>query len=115
MTSAAASGTTLPLVDPSYFGGLGRRYESGVNLSLVRNTVDNPYQSRSGMRHTLGLQYVGGPLGGTVDYIRPTWESVVYVPFGREWFPYFMRRLAERPANIVFILGNVLKEVTRKS
>src|SRR5687768_5890440 len=28
----------------------------------------------------------------------------VYVPFGREWFPYFMRRLGERPANVAFVL-----------
>jgi proline dehydrogenase len=34
----------------------------------------------------------------------------VYVPFGTQWYPYLMRRLAERPANIVFILGNVLRE-----
>lgn len=32
----------------------------------------------------------------------------VYVPFGREWYPYFMRRLAERPANAIFILKNLL-------
>jgi len=37
----------------------------------------------------------------------------VYVPFGTQWYPYFMRRLAERPANIVFIVGNVLKEAGR--
>ncbi len=37
----------------------------------------------------------------------------VYVPFGTQWYPYFMRRLAERPANIVFIVGNVLKEIGR--
>ncbi|HEY2806974.1 MAG TPA: proline dehydrogenase family protein [Gemmatimonadales bacterium] len=34
----------------------------------------------------------------------------VYVPFGTQWYPYLMRRLAERPANIAFILGNVVKE-----
>ncbi len=34
----------------------------------------------------------------------------VYIPFGTQWYPYLMRRLAERPANIVFILGNVVKE-----
>jgi proline dehydrogenase len=34
----------------------------------------------------------------------------VYVPFGREWFPYFMRRLGERPANIGFVLRGVLAE-----
>jgi proline dehydrogenase len=34
----------------------------------------------------------------------------VYVPFGREWFPYFMRRLGERPANIGFVLKGILRE-----
>jgi len=33
----------------------------------------------------------------------------VYVPYGNEWYPYFMRRLAERPANIWFILSNFFK------
>jgi proline dehydrogenase len=34
----------------------------------------------------------------------------VYVPFGREWFPYFMRRLGERPANATFVLRSILSE-----
>jgi proline dehydrogenase len=33
----------------------------------------------------------------------------VYVPFGSEWYPYFMRRLAERPANVLFIAKNLLR------
>ena len=37
----------------------------------------------------------------------------VYVPFGTHWYPYFMRRLAERPANVAFIVGNVVKESLR--
>ncbi|MEO8084608.1 MAG: proline dehydrogenase family protein [Ardenticatenales bacterium] len=34
----------------------------------------------------------------------------VYVPYGRQWYPYFMRRLAERPENVGFVLRNVLRE-----
>ena len=34
----------------------------------------------------------------------------VYVPFGRQWFPYFMRRLGERPANVAFVLRSLLTE-----
>jgi len=34
----------------------------------------------------------------------------VYIPFGESWYPYLMRRLAERPANILFMTGSVLKE-----
>src|SRR5690606_22036110 len=33
----------------------------------------------------------------------------VYVPYGTEWYPYFSRRLAERPANILFILSNLFR------
>lgn len=44
------------------------------------------------------------------------WNVRVYVPFGRQWYPYLMRRLAERPANIAFILGSVIREgVSRQS
>ncbi len=34
----------------------------------------------------------------------------VYIPFGTQWYPYLMRRLAERPANIAFFLGNIMRE-----
>ncbi len=34
----------------------------------------------------------------------------VYVPFGKEWFPYFMRRLGERPANVGFVLKSLVRE-----
>jgi proline dehydrogenase len=42
--------------------------------------------------------------------VRDGWTVRLYVPFGREWYPYFMRRLAERPANVGFILRSVLRE-----
>jgi proline dehydrogenase len=42
--------------------------------------------------------------------IREGLRVRVYVPFGREWFPYFMRRLGERPANIGFVVRGVLSE-----
>jgi len=32
-----------------------------------------------------------------------------YVPYGQQWYPYFMRRLAERPANVWFLLQNLFK------
>jgi proline dehydrogenase len=34
----------------------------------------------------------------------------LYIPFGREWFPYFMRRLGERPANLGFVMRGILRE-----
>jgi proline dehydrogenase len=38
------------------------------------------------------------------------WRVRVYIPFGRQWFPYFMRRLGERPANVAFVWRSLLKE-----
>jgi proline dehydrogenase len=38
------------------------------------------------------------------------WRVRVYVPFGGQWYPYFMRRLAERPANVSFLLRNMWRE-----
>jgi len=42
--------------------------------------------------------------------VKEGYRVRVYVPFGREWFPYFMRRLAERPANVGFVLRGILGE-----
>jgi proline dehydrogenase len=38
----------------------------------------------------------------------------IYVPYGHEWYPYFMRRLAERPANVGFMLRAIIKEEGRR-
>jgi len=43
--------------------------------------------------------------------VREGYGMRVYVPFGTQWYPYLMRRLAERPANVAFITGNVLREM----
>ena len=41
--------------------------------------------------------------------VREGWRMRVYIPFGTEWYPYFMRRLGERPANAFFIARNLLR------
>jgi proline dehydrogenase len=41
--------------------------------------------------------------------VRKGWRVRVYIPFGTEWYPYFMRRLGERPANVLFIARNLLR------
>ena len=41
--------------------------------------------------------------------VKEGWKVRVYIPFGTEWYPYFMRRLAERPANVLFIAKNILR------
>ncbi|MEO5797802.1 MAG: proline dehydrogenase family protein [Gemmatimonadales bacterium] len=47
--------------------------------------------------------------------VKEGYRIRVYIPFGTQWYPYLMRRLAERPANIVFIFGNVVKEAMRRT
>ena len=41
--------------------------------------------------------------------VKDGWRLRVYIPFGTEWYPYFMRRLAERPANVLFIAKNFFR------
>ena len=42
--------------------------------------------------------------------VRDGWRMRVYIPFGSEWYPYFMRRLAERPANALFVAKNIFRD-----
>ena len=41
--------------------------------------------------------------------VREGYRLRIYIPFGKEWFPYFMRRLAERPANVLFVLKALVR------
>jgi len=43
--------------------------------------------------------------------VREGYRMRVYIPFGTDWYPYLMRRLAERPANVAFITGNIVREM----
>jgi proline dehydrogenase len=43
------------------------------------------------------------------DLVRQGWSVRIYVPFGPEWYAYFMRRLAERPANLFFVMRNLFR------
>ncbi len=56
------------------------------------------FQMLYGVRRDLQLQLA-----------RDGYNMRVYVPYGKTWYPYFMRRLAERPANVWFVLKNLLK------
>ena len=46
--------------------------------------------------------------------VREGHRMRVYVPFGTQWYPYLMRRLAERPANVAFMTGNIIKEMVSR-
>ncbi|HZQ11111.1 MAG TPA: proline dehydrogenase family protein [Anaerolineae bacterium] len=41
--------------------------------------------------------------------VREGYPMRVYIPYGSQWYPYFMRRLAERPANVIFLVSNLFK------
>ncbi|HWC17918.1 MAG TPA: proline dehydrogenase family protein, partial [Terriglobales bacterium] len=43
------------------------------------------------------------------ELVKQGWRMRVYIPFGTEWYPYFMRRLAERPANALFVAKNLFR------
>ena len=43
------------------------------------------------------------------ELVRDAYRMRIYIPFGRDWFPYFMRRLAERPANLAFFIRNLFR------
>jgi proline dehydrogenase len=43
------------------------------------------------------------------ELLRQGWRVRIYVPYGRQWYAYFMRRLAERPANLLFLMRNLFK------
>jgi len=46
--------------------------------------------------------------------VKDGYRIRVYVPFGSQWYPYLMRRLAERPANLAFMAGNIVKETLHR-
>ena len=43
------------------------------------------------------------------NLVKDGWGMRVYIPFGTEWYPYYMRRLGERPANALFLLKNLFR------
>jgi len=67
--------------------------QQGIDPSLFE------FQMLYGVRRDLQKQLV-----------REGYNVRIYVPFGHEWYPYFMRRLAERPANVIFIAKNMLRQ-----
>ncbi len=42
--------------------------------------------------------------------VRQGYNMRIYVPYGSQWYPYLMRRMAERPANLLFVMGNAMRK-----
>ena len=74
-----------------------RAIEVATAEGIARDAFE--FQMLYGVRRDLQEQLVGAG-----------WTVRTYVPFGAQWYPYFMRRLAERPANVSFILRNLWRE-----
>ncbi len=74
-----------------------RAIEVATAEGIARDSFE--FQMLYGVRRDLQEQLAGAG-----------WRVRVYVPFGGQWYPYFMRRLAERPANVSFLLRNLWRE-----
>ena len=89
VTITTASGTTtytrttVPTPTLRFVIEEGRHVESRVEPTFVFDTVDNPFMPRRGMRLSAESRIAGGGLGGTVNYLRPEVEGIVYVPHTR--------------------------------
>jgi proline dehydrogenase len=92
------------LMKSGVYHGLATHDEQIINQAKVFATRENipreafEFQMLYGIRRDLQRRLA-----------REGWRMRVYIPFGTEWYPYFMRRLAERPANVFFLARNLLR------
>jgi proline dehydrogenase len=103
-------------VDENYVRLSCRLLESGIFHGLATHDEKMIAAARSyASRHRVGpssfeFQMLYGIRRDLQkDLVRAGYNVRVYVPFGREWYPYFMRRLAERPANVIFLVKNFFR------
>lgn len=78
--------------------------------AMIDATVD--FHSKEGIaKETFEFQMLHGVRRDLQKQLKADGYNVsVYVPFGSHWYPYLMRRLAERPANMLFMAGSVVQE-----
>lgn len=104
-------------VDKAFVRQMERLLDDGTYPGLATHdeaiiTHARKYVQRQGIppeRYEFQMLY--GVRRDLQDLLRQSGHNVrVYIPFGTQWYPYLMRRLAERPANIAMILGNIVKE-----
>jgi len=93
------------LMKSGVYHGLATHDEAIINQAKVFAIRENiprnafEFQMLHGIRRDLQQSLV-----------KDGWGMRVYIPFGTEWYPYFMRRLAERPANVLFIAKALLRK-----
>jgi len=92
------------LLESGFYHGLATHDETMINAatsSASQHGIDRgrfEFQMLYGVRRDLQRRLV-----------REGYKVRVYIPFGHEWYPYFMRRLAERPANVLFLAKNIFR------
>ena len=92
------------LLDSGLFHALAthdpRMIDAAIRLAAQRNLAKNQFEFQMlyGIRTDLQARLV-----------REGFRVRIYIPYGSQWFPYFMRRLAERPANLFFFLKNLFR------
>jgi proline dehydrogenase len=103
-------------VDANYLRLARRLLESGIFHGLATHDEKiigeiQRWSARQGIaRSAFEFQMLYGVRRDLQERLaREGWGVRCYIPFGTEWYPYFMRRLAERPANILFLLRHSLK------
>jgi proline dehydrogenase len=104
-------------VDRSYVRSMERLMKDGNYPGLATHDEAIIGQARAFARREgipparYEFQMLYGVRRDLQESLRGAGHNVrVYIPFGTQWYPYLMRRLAERPANIAFLLGNVVRE-----
>lgn len=92
------------MLDSGLYHGIGTHDEA-----MIRATKD--YARAKGIGpHAFEFQMLYGIRRDLQEaLVREGYAVRVYVPYGMQWYPYYMRRLAERPANVFFILKNYFK------
>ena len=96
---------TKLLLDEGKYPGIATHDEAMIEAAIDHATahgIDSSafeFQMLYGVRRDVQEQLVSDG-----------WNLRVYIPFGDAWYPYLMRRMGERPANMFFIVGNVVKE-----
>lgn len=95
---------TKIMLKSGVFHGIATHDENMINQTIAFAKAENippsafEFQMLHGIRSDLQKKLV-----------KEGWGMRVYIPFGTEWYPYYMRRLAERPANVLFIVKNFFK------
>lgn len=82
-TTTTSTGGQGPIFNPFVFSSDNNRTESRLSPSFVHNTTDSPFTPHTGVKYTGTFTFTGGPLGGSVNYVRPSLEAIWYIPHTR--------------------------------